>query len=257
MRKWKPLPPTCPYPESFHALPKAFFKIHFIIILPSAPSYSRWSLSLRLPHQSSIGIIPDAPFQNFSLKSILILSCHLCLVIPDGPFPSSFPTQTLYAPSLYMPHSKRFFWSILILYSLLRLVIPGELFPSISPPKPYMHHYHTCHIPHPSPSCFATLPTKKRRQAKTEINQKRETMGSQFLVFVAKNSWLFCLANPCWRSFCVCVCVCACVRACVEGCSLLSFSRSRQLKANRTMHCLMSPPATHDSIASQGVPCNW
>ena len=35
-----------------------------------------------------------------SLRSILILSYHLCLGLPSGLFPSDFPTKTLYTPLL-------------------------------------------------------------------------------------------------------------------------------------------------------------
>jgi hypothetical protein len=38
------------------------------------------------------------------LRSILILSSHLCLSIPSGPFPSGSPTKILYA-FLVSPHS--------------------------------------------------------------------------------------------------------------------------------------------------------
>ena len=38
------------------------------------------------------------PIHPTSWGSILILSFHLCLVLPSGLFPSGFPTKTLYTP---------------------------------------------------------------------------------------------------------------------------------------------------------------
>ena len=35
-----------------------------------------------------------------SLRSILVLSSHLCLGLPGGLIPSGFPTKALYAPLL-------------------------------------------------------------------------------------------------------------------------------------------------------------
>jgi hypothetical protein len=59
-----------------------------------------WSLSWPRWIQS----IPPHPI---SLKSALILSCHLSLGLPSGPFPSGFPTIILYA---FFLSSSNYIW---------------------------------------------------------------------------------------------------------------------------------------------------
>jgi hypothetical protein len=49
---WSQGPATCPPREADTVRPPSyFFKIHFNIILPREPAFSKWSLSLRFPHQ--------------------------------------------------------------------------------------------------------------------------------------------------------------------------------------------------------------
>ena len=91
------LPPWCRVlPEQLTGLQlvKKFPAFHgtrrFITALTSARHLS-------LSWASSIQSIPPHPT---SWRSILILSSHLRLGLPSGPFPSDFPTKTLYAPLL-------------------------------------------------------------------------------------------------------------------------------------------------------------
>ena len=56
--------------------------------------------SLRHPSLSWVSPIQSIYPHPTSWRSILILSTHLRLGLPSGPFPSSFPTKTLYAPPL-------------------------------------------------------------------------------------------------------------------------------------------------------------
>jgi len=121
------VPATCPYPEPARSNPcptSHFLKIHLYIIRPSTPGSSKWSLSLKFPHQSPLyishlPICTTCPTHlillDFITRTILdeqyrSLSSSLCS------FLHYFVTSSLLGPSIllhtlfsniqaYVPHS--------------------------------------------------------------------------------------------------------------------------------------------------------
>ena len=56
------VPANCPYPEPYQAnpcLPTPYFEDTFIIILPSTPRSSKWSVFIRYPHQNPVYTHPS------------------------------------------------------------------------------------------------------------------------------------------------------------------------------------------------------
>ena len=96
--------------------PKVHYRIHKCP--PSAPTMSQLD-PVHTPHPT--------PW-----RSILVLSCHLCLGLPSGLFPSGFPTKTLYMPLL----------------SSIRDTCPDHLFFSILSPEQYWVSSSLCSFPH-------------------------------------------------------------------------------------------------------------
>jgi hypothetical protein len=81
------LPEKLPIVQPLKNFPAIYGTRKFISVITRA---LHWSLSWA----KSIQSIPSHPFY---LKSILILSTHIRLGLPSGPFPSNFPTNILYA----------------------------------------------------------------------------------------------------------------------------------------------------------------
>ena len=110
-----------------------------------------------------------------SWKSILILSSHLRLCFPSGPFPTGFPTSSV-PYTRYMAHplnSSRFdhthfiSWGIQIIKFLIILFCPLPFYidtfgPKYSPQHPILKHPQSPFLPQCERPCFT--PTQNNRQ---------------------------------------------------------------------------------------------
>ena len=124
-------PATCPYPEpdKSSACPTAhFLKMHLNIILSSKPGSSKWSLSLRFPHQNPVG------------TSFLPHACYM-----PRPSHSQFDL------------SNNIGWRVQIIGLLIMLFSPSPYY--LLPLRPKYSPQHSL-LKHPKPTLFPYVQVK-------------------------------------------------------------------------------------------------
>ena len=111
-----------------------------------------------------------------SWKSILILSSHLRLCFPSGPFPTGFPTSSV-PYTRYMAHplnSSRFdhthfiSWGIQIIKFLIILFCPLPFYidtfgPKYSPQHPILKHPQSPFLPQCERPCFTPVQNNRKK----------------------------------------------------------------------------------------------
>ena len=93
-----PVPILC-QPNPVHIPTSHLLEIHPNIIHPFTPMSSQWSLSLRFPHQDPIRPL-SSPIRATCPAHLILLDFITRTILGEEyrPFPSGFPTKTLYDP---------------------------------------------------------------------------------------------------------------------------------------------------------------
>ena len=134
-------PTTCPYPESDQSSPcppSHFLKIHFNIILPSAPRSSKWTPSLRFPHQNPVRISPFPICATCPTHLIFLDLRTYCLAVrrSEGPGPLEYgrlfvPIGCLLSPLPFTSRTSFSASSRRLKLGLPFLLLPTSLLPNI------------------------------------------------------------------------------------------------------------------------------
>jgi hypothetical protein len=118
-------------------------------------------------------------------RSILILSSHLCVGPPSGPFPSGFPTKTLYTP-LLSPRCATCLTHLKLLYLITQIIL-GEggssllcsflhstyivpLRPKYSPQYPIHKHAQPMFLPQCQQPSFTPIQNNKQNYISVYLN---------------------------------------------------------------------------------------
>ena len=102
-----------------------------------------------------------------SWRSIVILSSHLCLGLPNGLFLSGFPTKIPHIPLLFFIRATC--PVLLILLDFITRTIMGEKYRSFKPLIMYFSPL-SCYLVHPSPKYLPEHPIVRHRQPTFFLN---------------------------------------------------------------------------------------